>query len=342
VTTIKEIAELAGVSVGTVDRALNNRGRISPEAKKRIESIAEKLKYRKNKVAKSLANRKLNLKIAVVLHIHSNEFFDEVLRGIERARGEIVDFGISMEVYHCKVFDPQDQLRLIDKAITDGANAVVIVPINHPDIIKRLHRLNEEHIPFVLLASVLENVKCFSAVRCDYARSGWMAGGLLRTMSGGACNALAFFPSFSMLGHRQRMESFRMYLEKHCPQINLENIIELLGDNFDAYRIVRKELLSHPQVNYIIYNGVHAEAGIKAVENSGRQIQSIFFDLSPPAKQALIEGRISAAILQQPEQQGYRAIMVLFDYFTANVIPSELTIVESYILFKESIEDMPE
>ena len=61
----------------------------------------------------------------------------------------------------------------------------------------------------------------------------------------------------------------------------------------------------------------------------------------PATRQALIEGKISAAILQQPEQQGYRAIMVLFDYFTANMIPQELTIVESYILFKENLEEMP-
>jgi LacI family transcriptional regulator len=345
VTTIKDIAEIAGVSVGTVDRALNNRGRISPEAKKRIDSIAEKLNYRKNKVAKSLANRKLNLKIAVVLHIHSNEFWDEALQGIERARSEIADFGISMEVYHCKAFDPQDQLRLIDKAIAEGANAIVIVPINHPEIIKRLNRLNEERIPFILLDSVLEGVNCFSAVRCDYARSGWMAGGLLRLISGGepggACNVLAFFPSFSMLGHRQRMESFRLYLKKYCPQVILEKIIELPGDSFDTYRIVREELLSCPHVNHIVYNGVHSEAGIKAIEDSGRRIKSIFFDFPPTTKQALIEGKITAAILQQPEQQGYRAIMVLFDYFTENVIPPELTIVESYMLFKESLEDLP-
>jgi len=341
VTTIKDIAEMAGVSVGTVDRALNNRGRISPEAKTRIEFIAAKLNYRKNKVAKSLANRKLNLKIALVLHVQSNEFFNEVFRGIERARTEIADFGISVEIYRCKEFDPQDQLHLIDKAIADGAKAIVIVPINHPDIIKRLHRLNEENIPFVLLASVLEDVSCFSAVRCDYARSGWMAGGLLRLISGGVCNALAFFPSFSMLGHRQRMEGFRIYLEKHCPKITLEKIIELPNDSFDSYQIVREELSAHPHVNHIVYNGVYTEAGIKAIENSGRQIQSIFFDLSPFTRQALIEGRIAAAILQQPEHQGYRSIMVLFDYFIANLKPRDLTIVESYILFKECIEDTP-
>ena len=340
-TTIKDIAEMAGVSVGTVDRALNNRGRISQEAKTRIEVIAVKLNYRKNKVAKSLANRRLNLKIALVLHNRSNEFFSEVLRGIERARMEIADFGISMEIYRCKVFDPQDQLHLIDKALADGAKAIVIVPINHPDIIKRLHCLNQENIPFVLLSSVLEDVTGFSAVRCDYARSGWMAGGLLRLISGGTCNALAFFPSFSMLGHRQRMEGFKTYLEKHCPKIVLENIIELPNDNYDSYQVVREELAAHPHVNYVVYNGIYTEAGIKAIENSGRKIQSIFFDLSPFTKQALIEGRITAAILQQPENQGYRSIMLLFDYFIANIKPKELFIVESSILFKECIEDIP-
>jgi len=331
---------MAGVSVGTVDRALNNRGRISPEAKTRIEIIAAKLNYRKNKVAKSLANRKLNLKIALVLHIQANEFFSEVLRGIERARTEIADFGISVEIYRCKEFDPQDQLHSIDMALAGGAKAIVIVPINHPDIIKRLHRLNEEKIPFVLLASVLEDVSCFSAVRCDYTRSGWMAGGLLRLISGGVCNALAFFPSFSMLGHRQRMEGFSTYLKNYCPKIYLENIIELPNDSFDSFQIVRDELSAHPHVNHIVYNGIFTEAGIKAIENSGRQINSIFFDLSPFTRQALVDGRITASIFQQPEHQGYRSIMVLFDYFTANVIPKELTIVEAHILFKECIEDI--
>lgn len=340
-TTIKDIAKLAGVSVGTVDRALNNRGRISPEIKKQIEFIAAKLNYRKNKVAKSLANRKLNLKIAVVLHIHSNEFFSEVLQGIERARAEIRDFGIGIEVLHCREFDPLDQCRLIDQAIENGANAIVIVPIDHPQVIDRLHRLNEAGIPFVLLASVLEGVSCFSAVRCDYARSGWMAGGLLRLISGGSCNALAFFPSFSMLGHRQRMESFVRYIERNCPGIVMEKIVELPNDSFDSFQIVRDNLLTHPNVDHIVYNGVSTEVGIKAIENSGREVKSIFFDFSSATRQALLEGRISAAIPQQPELQGYRAVMVLVDYFTAGVTPSDLTIVESTILFKENLEKLP-
>ena len=42
--TIKEIAELAGVSRGTVDRVLNNRGSVNPQTADRVREIAEKLK----------------------------------------------------------------------------------------------------------------------------------------------------------------------------------------------------------------------------------------------------------------------------------------------------------
>ena len=45
VGTIKEIAEKAGVSRGTVDRALNNRGRINPEVAEKIKTIAKEMNY---------------------------------------------------------------------------------------------------------------------------------------------------------------------------------------------------------------------------------------------------------------------------------------------------------
>ena len=53
--TLKQIAERAATSVGTVDRALNNRGRISPETKKKILTIAEELGYQPNKIASALS-----------------------------------------------------------------------------------------------------------------------------------------------------------------------------------------------------------------------------------------------------------------------------------------------
>ncbi|MCZ9885409.1 helix-turn-helix domain-containing protein [Brachyspira hyodysenteriae] len=56
--TIREIAKLAGVSIGTVDRALNNRGRIDHDVEQKILDIAKSLNYKPDKIAKSLAIRK--------------------------------------------------------------------------------------------------------------------------------------------------------------------------------------------------------------------------------------------------------------------------------------------
>lgn len=73
--TQKQIAELAGVSVGTVDRALHNRGRVDPKVAERIRQIAKELDYRPNTVAKGLSIRKRNLKISVIFHIQSHNAF---------------------------------------------------------------------------------------------------------------------------------------------------------------------------------------------------------------------------------------------------------------------------
>ena len=44
--TIKEIADRAGVSRGTVDRVLNNRGKVNPEKEERVRRIAQELGYK--------------------------------------------------------------------------------------------------------------------------------------------------------------------------------------------------------------------------------------------------------------------------------------------------------
>ena len=53
--TIKQIADLCGVSRGTVDRVLNNRGNVKPEKRELILEMAKKLHYRPNPAGKALA-----------------------------------------------------------------------------------------------------------------------------------------------------------------------------------------------------------------------------------------------------------------------------------------------
>ena len=65
--TAQQIAELAGVSRGTVDRALHNRGRVNPEVAARIRQIATELGYKPNLVGQALVRSKQGAKLGVIL-----------------------------------------------------------------------------------------------------------------------------------------------------------------------------------------------------------------------------------------------------------------------------------
>ena len=87
---IKDIAELAGVSRGTVDRVLNNRSGVSPQTAEKIKEIAKALDYRPNKAGLALAAQKKKIKIGVVLFSKNNPFFDEVSEGVQAKAGNLV------------------------------------------------------------------------------------------------------------------------------------------------------------------------------------------------------------------------------------------------------------
>ena len=61
--TIKQIAKLAGVSIGTVDRVLHERGGLAPDTKARVQAAIEELGYVPNQTAQSLAVYKKRLNI---------------------------------------------------------------------------------------------------------------------------------------------------------------------------------------------------------------------------------------------------------------------------------------
>ena len=75
--TIRQIAEAAGVSRGTVDRALNNRGRIRPEVAERVRQIAEEMGYKPNQLGRALSMSRNNIKIGAGASVAPKAMIDK-------------------------------------------------------------------------------------------------------------------------------------------------------------------------------------------------------------------------------------------------------------------------
>ena len=105
--TMQKIAELCGVSRGTVDRVMHGRGRVSSETAAHIMQIAKELGYEPNPAGKALAARKKQPHVAVILPSEGNPFFDEVIRGLQTSAEFYSSYGLKMELYTMKGYNAQ-------------------------------------------------------------------------------------------------------------------------------------------------------------------------------------------------------------------------------------------
>lgn len=336
-TTLKDIAAAAGVSIGTVDRALKDRGRVNPQVAERIKALAKEMDYHPNKIASGLVNRSRQYKIAVILHVTGNDFFNEIIKGIKKADREIRDYGMSVRIYPCEDFNASMQLANIETAIAEGANAIAIVPINNPIISKKIRQLNRENFPVVFLNTYLNRISVLSSIHCDYFRSGRIGAMLINLISGGTGHVMAFFPSTVMYGNHSRKEGFKSYFETVDSSLVLEETVELTNNSTINYDIMMGELAKHKDVNYILFNG-NARMALSVLNDIDRPIKAVFYDFANETRQALREGKISAAIIQDPKGQGEQAINILFQYLTSHTIPPKEFLMECKIMFKECID----
>jgi LacI family transcriptional regulator len=85
--TLEDVARVAEVSMMTVSRVINNKGRISDETRQRVLEVIDKLGYRPNRAARTLVTNRTNL-VAFVVPDITNPYFAEIFEGVEDALRE--------------------------------------------------------------------------------------------------------------------------------------------------------------------------------------------------------------------------------------------------------------
>lgn len=311
--TIKEIASLAGVSRGTVDRALNSRGGVNPEVAAKIIKIAKENGYKPNLAAKSLALSQQNLSIGVIIYSESNEFFNTVIDGINAAADEIKEFGISVIIKKIDGFDVEKQLRKIDELIESGVNALAITPINDKRIIDKLEAI--EDLPIIALNTDIEGEHAIDYIGCNYYKSGQTAGAMMGLFSKGAGNVLIITGSNSVYGHNRRVKGFTEVINKEYPTLAITNTIEDKDNDELSYQLVKEAITANQSLNRFYFAAAGVEGGIKALLEDKRCDDFVIItnDTSQKRIELIKAGVINATICQQPYEQGYMCVKELFN-----------------------------
>ena len=339
--TMKEIAALAGVSRGTVDRVINNRGSVNPETEQRVRSIIEALNYQPNKAALALAAQKKRILIGVVLFSanHGNPFFRDVLAGARHQEKKLAAYGCRILLRET-AFDPQAQIEAISQLEAEGIRGLVISPCNDPNLAAKLNSLREAGIPVITTNTDLPNSGRLAYVGSNYYEGGCTAGGLMGMITGGAANVGIVTGSDLILCHSGRVQGFLDTVSRRFPAVRVLDIQKNDDDDFKSYEAVSRLMNRFPELNALYFTAGGVYGGCRAIleYKKDRAVQVISFDDVEKTKELVKSGVINATICQQPFRQGSRPVRLLFDYLTTGSAPSPaVQYTETAIKIRENI-----
>jgi len=316
--TIKEIADLAGVSRGTVDRVLNNRGSVHPDKEKKVLQIMKALNYTPNLAGKTLAIRKKQLKFGYILFssTSSNPFFLDVVDGIESRAAELSEYGISVDIRYSVIGDPSLQVKLIDELIENGIDGLVITPINHQLVIDRIRELSAVNFPVITANSDLPGSGRLAYVGSDYFKSGETAAGILNMICGGRARVGIVMGSPLVLCHSERVAGFTRRIGNAYNNIEIIDTEINHDDDIQSFVVTKRLLENHPEIDSLFLVAAGVIGACRAVNEMGLEgkIKLVSYDTTIASKELIKSGAIAVAITQEPFIQGAKPLDILLDY----------------------------
>ncbi len=341
---IIDIARMAKVSPGTVDRVLHNRGQVSDEKKEKILSIVEKLHYQPNMIARSLAMKKKFRFVSLLPEYRSGEYWEAPEKGIDRARIEIHNYNISVEKLYFNQFNAQSFIAASEKLLNANPDAVLIAPTFRNEAALLMEQLHARNVPGVYIDSNTEDDHYLSYFGQHSYQSGYAAARLLENgLPQGA--EILIIRTIRLAGTsnqtQRREEGFMAYFqEKGFTDKYRFTHVKLSADN-DAENLKEMENIfkKSPHVGAaIMFNSrVYQVADIlKKLKIKG--IKLIGYDLSGGNVPALKNESVSFLIAQRPEDQGYQGIMALCNRLVFNKEIKRINYMPIDILTKENID----
>ena len=313
--TIKEIAEKAGVSRGTVDRALNHRGRVNAEVAERIFEIAKEMNYQSNRKKKVYPQGK-KLKLGVITQLAKSSFVQPIHEGIEKAEAELEEFGVEILRRQIDGVNEDAQLKAINELMKEGIDGLAIMPVQSELIREKLNDLiATKEIPVITFNSDIVGTNRVCYVGLDNKRSGMTAAGLMGMLTRGEGKVLVITGFFTNSVNNLRVDGFIQELKTSYPEIELLGVQSSFDETGEVEKIVENTIEIAPDLAgiFVVSGGQTGVCRALKKLNMEKRPYVIGYDVTPNNIKALKEGTYDFLIDQEGYEQGYRPIHLLYN-----------------------------
>ncbi len=341
---IKDIAERAGVSVGTVDRVLHNRPNVSAPAREKVEKALKEMDYHPNMYASALAYNK-QYEFYLMMPKHEQEaYWEEIEEGARKAMEARRDFHIEVKTLYYERFNDKSFLEQSNICLDKNPDGVIVVPVELELTRQLTDKLHDVNIPFILLDSYMPDLHPLSFYGQDSFCSGYFAAKMLMLVASDEKEIM--FMKQMKEGHvvskqqANREVGFRHYMRDHFPEIKISDVNLSLDYTKTEYNnILENFFTEHPLVHHCITLNSKAHlVGEFLLRTNRRDIQIMGYDMVGKNAECLRQGSISFLIAQHAYQQGFCCVDALFRAIVLKKKVQPINYMPIELLSKENVD----
>ncbi|WP_194766582.1 substrate-binding domain-containing protein [Tamlana sp. I1] len=340
---IKDIAQEAQVSEGTVDRVLHNRGGVSKKTEAKVKKILERHNYSINPVASALAlKNKHTIAVLIPEHNDTDAFWKSPYLGILKAIEDVKSLGIHVQCFTFNQYQPSSYFESFQVLLESQPTAVIFAPMFLEETKKIVQQLDTVQIPYIFLNIDIEGFNNLAYIGQDSYTSGYIAGKLMH-MGLAPKSDILIIQARDYIGDNnaiaKRIQGFHDYFKQHHINAGITPLkIESLNDSNQTKAQLNHILNTMPALAGIFIPSSRTSAVIDCFQESGYEnFKIIGFDNTPQNMTYLKQDAVSFLISQKPFEQGYEAIRIMTDFLIKGKTPNEKIYLPIDILIKENV-----
>lgn len=312
-----DIAEKAGVSIGTVDRVLHQRGEVSDETRDKILKIISDFDYRPNILASSLASKKVITFASLTPWAPDKDsFWSKPQEGIEKAIIQLRQYGINLKQYFFKMDDPETLTKEAVKILELAPDGILLAPWSKREALNFTNELDQRSIPYVFIDSDLKEAHPISFIVQNAVQSGYLAAKLIDYGVAPKSNILLIHitrdleNAYHLL---QREKGFLDYFETIKSKSHQIVKIAVPSDETEIAMKINKCIAELSSIDAVFVSNSKVHLVAQFFSQFANRPKILGYDLISKNIDLLVENKIDFLLNQKPEYQGYMATNLLFD-----------------------------
>lgn len=326
IPTIFDIAREAGVSRGTVDRVIHNRGRFSEDTASKVHSAIKKLGYSVNPNAAVLASRKKYSIACLIPDFKKGEYWELIQQGLRAGAAGARQYNVDVKIFPYDQTDIESFRRCCASILSEKPSGILMNAVFRDEVTKFSKVLDGARIPYAFIDNKVDGLGNFLYIGIDPYKSGKLGAFLLTTRK--AVESILLIRIIRDKGNQgdpneTRRRGFLDYFAKELPACTIHTVFINPNDTGSITAELESFFREHPHVRHIATTNsrIHLIAPYLEQHPDPERIV-VGFDDTEKNLAALKAGQVEYLVTHRIHEQARLSIEMFADFLIRKIEPA--------------------